>query len=93
MSRSKTDAVMAYYLADHVCKTCFSRVVVNVLFDRRRVYRCTGCGAEVVGESEAALCACGIRLKDGRDAGIRCRRNEERTPENPFEIVAEQVGG
>jgi DNA-directed RNA polymerase subunit RPC12/RpoP len=92
MSKAKTDAAMAYYLTDHVCKTCFSRVVAHVMFDRRRVYRCTGCGAEAEGESEAALCACGIRLKDGRDAGIRCRHNDERSPENPFEIVAEHVG-
>ena len=89
--KKRTDAVMAWYLTDHVCRVCFGRVLCYVHFDRRRTYRCSCCGLSVEGKSEAAICACGIRLKNGRDAGVRCVPNDERSPENPAEIVARQV--
>ncbi|MEX3764415.1 hypothetical protein [Paraburkholderia phenoliruptrix] len=91
MSESKTDAVMAYYFTDHICRVCFGRVMTRVTFDRRRLYCCADCGVELEGKSEAAVCCCGIKLKNGRDAGIRCRSNDERSPESPFVIIAEQA--
>ena len=91
MSEPTTDAVMAYYFTDHICRVCFSRLMTRVTFDRRRIYRCTGCGVEMEGKSEAAICCCGIKLRSGKDAGIRCKSNDERSPENPFEIIAEQA--
>jgi hypothetical protein len=87
----ETDAVMAWYFTDHVCRACFGRVMVHIHFDRRRTYRCTCCGLTAEGKSEAAICACGIKLKTGRDAGVRCVPNKERRPESPSEIVARQA--
>ena len=78
-------------LTDHACRCCFGRVVVRETFDRRRIYRCTNCGAEREGKTEAAVCCCGIKLKTGVDAGIRCQVNPDRSPEFPSEIVAAQA--
>lgn len=66
-------------------------MLVRETFDRRRVYRCAGCGIEKEGRSESAICSCGIKLKTGVDAGIRCIDNKEKSPEWPAEIVAAQV--
>ena len=78
-------------ITDHVCRVCFSRVLVRETFDRRRIYRCSGCGIEKEGRSEAAICACGIKLKTGVDAGIRCELNTNRSPEWPAEVTAAQA--
>ena len=78
-------------ITDHVCRVCFSRVLVRETFDRRRIYRCSGCGIEKEGRSEAAICACGIKLKTGVDAGIRCELNINRSPEWPAEVAAAQA--
>jgi hypothetical protein len=80
----------SWALTDHCCRVCFSRVLVRETFDRRRVYRCAGCGVEQEGRSEAAICACGIKLKTGVDAGIRCEVSASRSPEFPAEITASQ---
>lgn len=78
---------MAYYFTDHACRVCFGRVMCYVHFDRRRTFRCSCCGVSAEGKSESVICGCGIRLKSGRDAGLRCVRNDERSPECPAEIV------
>lgn len=78
-------------ITNHVCRCCFGRVLVRETFDRRRVYRCSNCGLEAEGRSEAAICACGIKLRTGVDAGIRCQVNAEKSPEWPSEITAAQA--
>lgn len=78
-------------LSDHVCRCCFGRVLVRETFDHKRVYRCSNCGIEKEGRSEAAICACGMKLKNGTDAGIRCQVQEQPTPEFPSQVVAAQV--
>ena len=80
-----------FALTDHCCRVCFSRVLVRETFDRRRIYRCSGCGIEKEGRSEAAICACGIKLKTGVDARIRCELNINRSPEWPAEVTAAQA--
>lgn len=57
-------------------------------FDRRKIYRCAGCGIEKEGKSPSAICACGIKLKTNIDAGIRCQVAENPTPEFPAQITA-----
>lgn len=69
---------------------CFGRVLMRETFGRRRVYRCACCGIEAEGRSEAVICSCGIRLKTGVDAGIRCQVSEP-TPEFPAQVVAAQA--
>ncbi len=78
-------------LTQHCCRVCFSRVLVRETFDRRRIYRCAGCGVEAEGRSEAAICTCGIKLKTGVDAGVRCSENSAKSPEWPAEITASQI--
>ena len=85
------DAQPLWAITDHACRVCFGRVLVRETFDRRRVYRCAGCGIEREGRSEVAICACGIRLKTGVDAGIRCQLQNEPTPEFPAQVVAAQA--
>lgn len=77
-----------FRLTPHCCRVCFSRVLVRETFDHKRVYRCAGCGVEKEAHAASAICACGIKLKTGVDAGIRCQVSENRTPEFPAEITA-----
>lgn len=80
-------------MTDHVCRSCFGRVLeaAEAAPDGHR-YRCSNCGLEATGRRPAALCTCGTKLKNGRgDAGVRCERNPEPTPEFPSEIVSSQV--
>lgn len=78
-------------ITPHVCRICFGRVLARETFDRRKVYRCSNCGVEREGQDERAICACGIKMKNNKDAGIRCCKNEARSPEWPGEIVALQA--
>lgn len=85
---SEKDQGPLWALTEHCCRVCFSRVLVRETFDRRKIYRCAGCGVEKEGRSPAAICSCGIKLKTGVDAGIRCQINQAPTPEFPAEITA-----
>lgn len=78
-------------LTPHCCRACFGRILARETFDRRNVYRCSNCGIEREGKTEAVSCCCGIKLKTGVDAGIRCQRNPDPRPEFPSEIVAAQA--
>lgn len=92
--RTSTTAVgdpNSWAITDHVCRVCFGRVLARETFDHRRIYRCSNCGVEREGKSELAICCCGIKLKTGVDAGIRCAINPQPTPELPSEVIAEQV--
>lgn len=91
-------APILFELTDHVCRSCFGRVLKHTdLSGERFIFTCSNCGATAPGRSESAVCACGLRIKPdkhgrgGKDAGIRCERNENPTPEFPSEIVAAQV--
>ena len=80
-------------LTDHCCRVCFSRVlrraIVQTIGDYE--YRCSGCGVTGDGSHPRAICSCGLKLKNGKDMGVRCVKNDAVTPECPFEIVARQV--
>lgn len=75
---------------EHACRVCFGRIMVREAFDRRKTYRCSVCETQADGHTEAAVCCCGIKLKTGVDAGIRCQRAEAPTPEFPARITARQ---
>jgi hypothetical protein len=87
----KKDEPLLWSLTPHVCRCCFGRVLMRETFDHRRIYRCANCGVEREGKSETAICCCGIKLKGGKDAGIRCEVNSDRTPEFPSEVIATQA--
>lgn len=78
-------------MTDHICRACFGRVLMREGFDGQTVYRCSNCGVERDGVDERVICCCGLKLRTTVDAGIRCRVNENRSPEFPSEIVAVQV--
>lgn len=79
-------------LTDHVCRVCLGRVLRRKGPAGGWVHRCADCGLEVTGRVEA-LCACGARLKTGKNAGLRCRKNPDGpTPESPSEVVVLFVG-
>lgn len=78
-------------MTPHVCRVCFGRVLVRHSTGNLVVHKCSSCGTEVETEHVSGLCACGIRLRNKRDAGIRCMINDRRTPENPAQIIAQQI--
>lgn len=85
-----------YTLADHVCRVCFGRILRAPRPDghpdaHAHRWVCSNCGTEAVHREPACICACGIRLKSGRDPGVRCQVNPEPTPEFPSLIVAAEV--
>ena len=87
----RADSEFVWSLTSHCCRICFGRILVRETFDRRKVYRCSCCETEAEGHSEKALCCCGLKLKTGVDAGVRCVVNEDPTPEFPARVIARQV--
>ena len=91
VSRPAREPAQGWAITDHACRCCFGRVLMRETFERKRVYRCACCGVEAQGRTEASICACGIKLKTGVDAGIRCGVNHDKSPEWPAEITAMQI--
>lgn len=91
MSRPQREPVQGWVIEDHVCRVCFGRVLMRETFDMRRIYRCSNCGTEAEGKTPAAICSCGIKLKTGVDAGIRCHVQADPSPEFPSQVVATQL--
>ena len=71
-------------ITDHICAICFGRILRST--DKTRTC-CSNCGIESREQWED-LCCCGIRLKKGRDAGIRCVKNPDPGPGLPAQVVA-----
>jgi hypothetical protein len=88
---AKREPMAGWQFTEHACRVCFGRVMMREAFDRRRTYKCSICEAEAEGASESAVCRCGIKLKTGIDAGIRCQRSDSPTPEFPAVITAVQA--
>jgi hypothetical protein len=80
-----------WQLAAHCCRSCLGRVLLGKSTDGWRIYRCAQCGARGDGEDASVICCCGIRLKTGADAGVRCVVNDAPSPACPLEILAEQA--
>lgn len=83
-------------LTDHACRVCAGRILYRVDESGKRVAKCSEC--EATGEDPGsrtraieAVCACGKRHRNGRDAGHRCERNEHVCPELP-QIIVISVG-
>lgn len=71
-------------LTDHACRHCLARLLVSE--DGKRVM-CPNCEA-AADDGVKSLCACGMKLKSGKSAGLRCIRNPNPTDEMPSRIVA-----
>jgi hypothetical protein len=77
-------------LTDHVCRVCFGRVLERMQTNPdgvMRIVRCANCGTEIYNAAVKELCCCGLKTSTGKDAGLRCRRNEAPTPEQPAELA------
>jgi len=81
----------AWRIEDHVCRVCFSRILSRAMGDGSRQYRCANCSVAGEGRTPAVICSCGLKMRGGKDLGVRCVRNDKPTPEAPAEIIARQV--
>ena len=91
MTTPKDESPLRWILTAHVCRICFARVLTRTTFDHRKIFKCSNCETEVQAEHVTGLCCCGMKLRGGKDAGVRCVENTKRVPENPAHIVAQQV--
>lgn len=85
-----TDELFAWRLTDHVCRVCFGRVLERTQTTAAgtiHIVRCANCGTELRQVPVKALCCCGLKTSAGKDAGLRCRRNEAPSPEQPAELA------
>lgn len=78
----------SWTLTVHACRVCLGRVVQRTGIGGRRIYRCTNCGTQLEAKAVSSLCCCGMKLRSGRDAGVRCLENPNPTPECPNEIIS-----
>ena len=74
-------------LSDHACRTCFGRVLARTDEDGTTVFRCSNCGAEGR-EAVKSVCCCGMTLRSGKSAGLRCTINNNKNAALPSEVVA-----
>lgn len=79
---------MSWDISDHVCRACLGRILID---RKAHTARCSNCGITADDTNPRSLCACGTKLRGGQDAGIRCIRNPEPSPDFPAEIVATEV--
>lgn len=87
---SITDQLPTWRLTEHVCRVCFGRVLErwqDTPDGKVRVVRCANCATELWNQPVTHLCCCGLKTSNGKDAGLRCRRNERPTPEQPAELA------
>jgi hypothetical protein len=77
-------------IEQHACRICFGRILSRKQADGTVISRCSECGTEVDGKPEK-LCCCGVKLNGGKNAGLRCKENPNKTPEAPAEIIVGKV--
>lgn len=85
-----------YALLDHCCSVCGGRILHRRLANGHQQVRCAECGAQAEAAPHAkapyeALCFCGVKLASGADAGFRCKRVPQPTPERPAELVVSKI--
>lgn len=74
-------------LEPHACRHCFGRVLARTAEDGAQVFRCSNCGAEGR-EAVKSVCCCGMTLRSGKSAGLRCTINNNKNAALPSEVVA-----
>lgn len=91
VNKSETTSAELWEIKDHICRVCFSRVLMRRFADGEKLFRCAGCGIEATGTSASVLCCCGQKMRTGASAGLQCQVATSPTPEFPAQIVAVQV--
>lgn len=86
-------------LEPHVCRSCMGRIASRPIGDDedgQRLYQCTNCGLEAVGNRASVLCACGLKLNRGGgklvSAGLQCHSNRNPSLQFPSLFVASVSG-
>lgn len=92
MSEPKKSAERAerWSVVDHLCRICFGRLMIRRAESGKLVVKCAECDAAIEG-SHLDICCCGVTLQSGANAGLRCMKNEARTPEQPQAIIVRHV--
>lgn len=75
-------------ITDHVCRNCLGRVLTGTR-DGVKVSCCAECGLESKGGPKS-ICCCGVKAKDGRNAGFRCIKNPAKRLGFDAEIICVQ---
>lgn len=75
---------------DHACRVCFGRVFSGVDKDGRAGVICSICETSAAGGHQN-LCCCGVKLRRGVSAGLRCVKNPDVSPEVPATIIVKRV--
>lgn len=77
-----------YEIADHLCRMCNGRILTKTdPVNGKQTCRCSNCGFSAV-VAVSRICWCGAKMPaTGRNAGLRCTKNDNPTPEMPGEIV------
>lgn len=82
--------VAGWEITDHLCRNCYGRILERtkqVSDGFVKEVRCSNCGFSATG-GHARICWCGYKMPGtGRNAGLRCTKNDSPTPEMPGEIV------
>lgn len=79
-----------WIFTDHCCRRCYGRVMLRVdATPYPFIHRCAICGLEASGPVEA-ICACGLKLRNGGDGRFRCRPAPPGTPDGFPEVVIAQ---
>lgn len=83
-----TKPAAGWEITDHLCRNCYGRILTKTnSVNGKSECRCSNCGFSAVGPA-SRICFCGARMPStGRNAGLRCVRNDNPTPEMPGEIV------
>ncbi|UIF85153.1 hypothetical protein KAF44_13395 [Cupriavidus necator] len=71
-------------ITQHVCASCYGRVLARPCDDELMEFVCANCGREKVGENESCICACGLQ-------NAECRPNDDVSPLWPGEVVAVEL--
>lgn len=80
------DTADLYKFLDHACRVCGGRLLQSSDGGK---FVCAECGANAA--SRKMLCYCGVKVGKHQDAGLRCRRNVNQTPESPTQVIVEYV--
>jgi hypothetical protein len=85
-----------FELVDHACRICGGRILQRTLPTGEQQVRCAECGQTVDVAPTArtpyvSLCWCGVTFATGADAGLRCQRADQPTPERPTEVVVRRI--
>lgn len=79
-------------LLDHVCGTCFGRLLSRPADDGMCVFQCSNCGTTIISLRVEDICACGIKVNPGAtEVKIRCLKNDNVTPKVPSVIIAKVI--